>query len=92
MMVSDAAKKLSELTNRQVEILRLYCDGWDYQSIADKFVLAAGTVRVHMGNIYVKLDLDYFPIEKRRKLLYEVYCPILKNSDVKSSPADSSPP
>ena len=92
MTTRDAAKMLSELTDRQLEILRLYCDGWDYKSIADELYLAEGTVRVHMGNIYQRLELELFNMERRRKLLFEVYCPILKTEPIQPSPSTTSTP
>ena len=81
-------EKLFELTERQLEILRRFCDGQNYSTIADELVLAPGTVRVHMGNIYEKLELDVYTVEKRRQLLFQFFCPALKGGEIEPKPTD----
>jgi LuxR family maltose regulon positive regulatory protein len=46
------------LTEREREVLRLLADGQSNQAIADALVLAVGTVKRHMNNIFAKLDVQ----------------------------------
>ncbi|HEU5090320.1 MAG TPA: LuxR C-terminal-related transcriptional regulator, partial [Roseiflexaceae bacterium] len=46
------------LTEREREVLRLLADGHSNQAIADALVLAVGTVKRHMNNIFAKLDVQ----------------------------------
>ena len=52
--VPSLAEPLSE---RELEILRLIVAGLTPQEIADQLVIAVGTVRTHLKNIYSKLDV-----------------------------------
>ena len=45
------------LTQRETEVLRLIRDGMTNQEIADRLVIATGTVRTHLENIFEKLDV-----------------------------------
>lgn len=46
------------LTDRELEVLQLLCDGCTNQQIADELVIAVSTVKKHAGNIYGKLDVN----------------------------------
>ncbi|HLX90509.1 MAG TPA: response regulator transcription factor [Puia sp.] len=46
------------LSDREVEILRLTIDGYNYKQIADKLFLSGNTVKKHIANIYVKLHVS----------------------------------
>jgi predicted ATPase/DNA-binding CsgD family transcriptional regulator len=57
-MVKPVAKpSLSELTRREIEVLRLVAQGMTNQEVAQKLVISAGTVNVHLNSIYGKLDV-----------------------------------
>jgi len=73
-----AKTRLSKLTERQREVLKYFCEGKPYKEIGKLLHVAEKTVRVHMGNIYIKLELDYLEAAERRKLLFQVFCPLLK--------------
>jgi LuxR family maltose regulon positive regulatory protein len=45
------------LSKREVEILRLLCQGLSNQEIADRLVLSVGTVKFHVHNIFGKLGV-----------------------------------
>ena len=45
------------LTNREVEILELLCDGLAYKQVADKCNIAERTVSTHIENTYKKLNV-----------------------------------
>ncbi|MES2690169.1 MAG: response regulator transcription factor [Bacteroidota bacterium] len=54
-------KKLSnteELTRREIELLELLSKGYRYKEIADKLFISQDTVRTHIRNIYLKLQVN----------------------------------
>lgn len=46
------------ITERELEVLRLVAEGLKNQEIADRLVITRGTVRVHINNLYRKLDVN----------------------------------
>ena len=48
----------SILTRRELEIIRLVAQGIRNQSIADALSISEGTVKIHLHNIYKKLQID----------------------------------
>ena len=47
-----------ELSDREVEVLKLLVNGYDYKIIAEKLFLSSHTVRKHIANIYGKLHVS----------------------------------
>ena len=54
----DTAFNLSPLTQRELEILRLAATGMSNREIAEQLILALGTVKRHMSNIYQRLEVS----------------------------------
>lgn len=48
----------SQLTDREIEVLRLVAKGLSNQDIANLMVVGEGTIRFHVSNILSKLDLE----------------------------------
>lgn len=48
---------VAELTEREVEVLRLLARGWDNARIAAELVISEGTVKNHVTSIYAKLNV-----------------------------------
>lgn len=48
----------TDLSDRELEILKLMVDGKDYKEIADAMFISPHTVRTHMSNIYKKLHVN----------------------------------
>ena len=46
------------LTPREIEIVRMVASGLRNQQIADKLHISEGTVKIHLHNIYEKLEVD----------------------------------
>ena len=84
----DYKELVSELTERQRDVLRLFCEGMKYQTIGDELVIAVPTVKAHMGNIYQRLNLDHLPTAKRKMVLVERYCPLLRDEDLPPAPPE----
>jgi NarL family two-component system response regulator LiaR len=53
----DRSNLFTELTDREVEVLRLIARGFTNQKIADDLVISIGTVKGHVSNILSKLHL-----------------------------------
>lgn len=51
-------KKISVLTKRELEILRLVAEGLHYKEIGEKLFISARTVETHKNNIMQKLGLN----------------------------------
>ena len=56
VVVQQDAKNF-DLTEREIDFLRLICDGYDNKEIASKLFLAEGTVRNGVSRLLVKLNL-----------------------------------
>jgi DNA-binding NarL/FixJ family response regulator len=52
----DADNPLTNLTERETEVLRLVVQGASNREIADKLVITEGTVKSHISNILNRLD------------------------------------
>ncbi len=46
-----------ELTEREIEVLQLIAKGYKNAEIADKLFLSLNTIKTHIKNIYIKLDV-----------------------------------
>ena len=82
MSQPDPIELLSQLTERQRDVLKYFCDGLEYKDIADLLFIGLSTVKSHMGNIYVKLGLINLSPSVRRKLLYEDFCQKLRGDEL----------
>jgi NarL family two-component system response regulator LiaR len=54
---AEEIAKLTELSEREMEILRLAARGMSNQDIADKLFLSRRTVQAHLANIFRKMDV-----------------------------------
>jgi LuxR family maltose regulon positive regulatory protein len=48
---------IEPLTKRELEVLRLMCEGQSNQDIADQMIVSVNTVKKHTSNIYGKLGV-----------------------------------
>jgi LuxR family maltose regulon positive regulatory protein len=48
---------VESLTEREMEVLRLMCEGYSNQDIADEIIVSVNTVKKHTSNIYGKLGV-----------------------------------
>jgi DNA-binding NarL/FixJ family response regulator len=54
----EVAIRDTALTSREVEIVRMVCEGLRNRAIASRLSISEGTVKVHLHNIYEKLGVD----------------------------------
>jgi NarL family two-component system response regulator LiaR len=54
---NEAPNLFTELSERELEVLRLIADGFNNAAIADKLVISEKTVKVHVSNILSKLHM-----------------------------------
>lgn len=64
---------LSELTDREREVLGLMAEGQSNQAIADRLVITLKTVETHVASIFSKLGLEPQPDGHRRVLAVLTY-------------------
>ena len=94
-MSDEELNNLKKLSKREREVLWLVCDGITYSEISKKLFISLPTVKSVMGRVYIKLNLDVLEKPERLKAIYQIYCPLLKGTELpEGSPpeADSPPP
>jgi LuxR family maltose regulon positive regulatory protein len=55
---SQPSGRLDPLTPRELEILRLICQGYSNPEIASELVVTLNTIKKHTSNIYSKLGVS----------------------------------
>jgi DNA-binding NarL/FixJ family response regulator len=55
---TESTGPVSQLTSREVEVLRLLCEGRNNREIADLLVVSVNTVKTHVKRIMVKLNVS----------------------------------
>jgi len=50
-------QKENPLSDREVEVLKMLCNGENYRAIAEKLFVSGHTIRAHIKNIYKKLHV-----------------------------------
>ena len=89
----NPVEQLSRLTDREREVLRLFCARVKYRPIAEQLVIGVNTVKSHIYNICRKLDILELPVPQRKALLYQVYCPALREAEAyPAAPDDGEEP
>jgi DNA-binding CsgD family transcriptional regulator len=94
MMNSGSARDmLSRLSAREMQVLRLRCQGLEYAAIAIQLrpPIKENTVKTVMSNVYVKLALDGLGKVQRWEALFQFYCPALKEEWVVVPPPEGVP-
>lgn len=63
---------IEDLTQKEEEILRLYCKGYKRKDIADKLKISIRTLANHLNSIYEKLDVSNYQemVQKAIRLGY----------------------
>jgi LuxR family maltose regulon positive regulatory protein len=56
-VLSQPTEQLNPLTPRELEIMRLICDGYSNPEIASELVVTLNTIKKHTSNIYDKLGV-----------------------------------
>lgn len=69
----DSPNEVTQLSEREKEVLSLMAQGLSNQSIADRLFLGAKTVEVHVRNIFMKLGLEPDSDVNRRVLAVVTY-------------------
>ena len=62
-------KPHDELTNRELDVLRLIGQGYSNQAIAEEMVITLKTVKTHVSNIFTKLEVE----DRTQAAIYAVH-------------------
>ncbi|MGC5323945.1 LuxR C-terminal-related transcriptional regulator [Brevibacillus sp. SYSU BS000544] len=54
--MTDPAKKLALLTNREREVVSLLAVGYTNKQIAEELCISSGTVKIHLNRVFEKMD------------------------------------
>jgi DNA-binding NarL/FixJ family response regulator len=65
--------RLAELTERELEVLRLVAEGHTNQEIAAVLIISPTTVKTHVQNILQKLDVS----DRTQAAVYAVRCGLI---------------
>ncbi len=71
---------LGKLTTRQIQVLRLRCEGKSQAEIAAELFISVHTVKSHFQNIYQTLGLEELN-NWQRIIELQKYCPLLQELD-----------
>jgi DNA-binding NarL/FixJ family response regulator len=55
---SGAGEMARNLTRREIEVARMIADGLPNKRVADRLAITEGTAKLHLHNIYSKLNLS----------------------------------
>lgn len=68
--IDEVALQRLNLTQREYEVLQLLCKGYSNAEIAESLFLALSTVKTHVSNIFIKMDVKSRSqtIEKAKRL------------------------
>ena len=94
MVDQEVIHKLRMLSGREREVLKLFCEGNNHETIGKILFIGKNTVKTHMGNIYIKLGLEHLPSSARRMIIYQTYCPAVHEfaeEPVKQKPVNPEP-
>jgi len=72
----------SELTDRELEVIRLVARGRSNREIADEFVISEKTVKTHIGHVLAKLDLK----DRTQLAIYALKNGLADEADASGSP------
>lgn len=92
MASKEVIQKLSKLSEREREVLRLVCADLEYKEVAKQLYISLSAVKAEMARVYLKLELDQLPRDRRRLKLFEVYCPALDEADLAPPPPEAEEP
>lgn len=69
-VVNQTELKRLNLTDREYQILQLLTQGYSNSNIADKLFLSLSTIKTHVSNLYVKMNVKnrFQAIEKAKRM------------------------
>ena len=89
--MEETARQLTKLGRRELQVLFLFCHGYETESIAAQMSIERKTVVSTMSHVYTKLNLMRFKdTQERADVLRDIYCPFLNR--IKIPPAKPQPP
>ena len=90
MVDRDALEKFKLLSAKEIEILKLVCEGFTYKEINKKTFISESSIKNHMGRVYLKFGIDQLPRRARAFALGNVYCEALREFETSSKGNDKN--
>src|SRR5437016_1001316 len=87
----EAAQRLSRLSQRERQVLLAYCANMGYEHIGELLGLSPSTVRVYMFTITAKLELSDVSPSKKKQIIRQYFCPVLKTGIPTPPPPEPAP-
>ena len=69
LLKTSSAAEIAQLTNRELDVLRLIGQGYSNQAIAEELVITLKTVKTHVSNIFTKLEVE----DRTQAAIYAVH-------------------
>ena len=73
-------EQLLKLTERELDVLRLYCQHKTQKEISKELWIKINTVKTHVSNICEKLEIETSDPGERKLVFFNTYCPLLSEN------------
>ena len=77
----EELEKLSKLTDRERQVLRGFCEGVDQDDVSAALNIVVATVKTHIKNVRIKLEVDHLQPGKQDQIIRERYCPLIRDME-----------
>jgi hypothetical protein len=77
---------LRELSEREIEVLQLYCQHKTQKEIGKKLDITINTVKTHVSNICEKLEIETSDAGERKLIIFNTYFPLLSEDRLDENP------
>jgi len=82
---------LSTLSEREMDVLKLYCQHKTQRKIASELYISKNTVKTHMSNICEKLEITTSDAGERKLIFFNTFCPLISADKAQKPQKDKTP-
>ena len=91
-MTKQTGKELlSKLSEREIDVLKLYCQHKSQRKIASELYISKNTVKTHIANICEKLEITTSNPGERKLIFFNTFCPLLSTDKTKKPIKEKAP-
>ncbi|MCD6425026.1 MAG: helix-turn-helix transcriptional regulator [Anaerolineales bacterium] len=77
---------LTRLSERELEVLQWYCQHKAQKEIGKILNITKNTVKTHISNICVKLEIETSDPGERKLIFFNSFCPLISEDDLDETP------